>query len=157
MACQPVVNANGFDSPVLLRQQQELAQHIREIEDAKSLVIGIPSSEATAKLRRDFEAIMPLLDKATRYINGGMLDNMSDDELRNFVVPLKDWDKQMGEILEGATAIGLQGIEPFPKLLAEFKQYQERIQSQVEGIYLSLNDAFRDLMEKSGQDINVNG
>jgi hypothetical protein len=68
---------------------------------------------------------------------------------------MQERDAKMSCIYDGALRIGLSGIEPFPQLLAQFKGYQERFQSQLEGILLSLNDSFQDLVERSGKEFNI--
>ncbi len=157
MSCQPISCTNNFETKVLLTEEQmrEMNRHVRRIENAKTLVCGIPSPEAAAKLRRDFEALIPLLEEGYRMLNSGALDGFSDEQLREFLVGAKERDAKMFSIYEGSLRIGLAGIEPFPRLLAEFKAYQEKMQSQMEGIMLSLSDSFQELVEKSAQEINT--
>jgi len=157
MSCHPANCASNFETKVLLTEEQmrEMNRHVRRIENAKTLVCGVPSPEAVARLRSDFEALLPLLGENHRLLNSGALDAFTDDELRAFVGGMKERDAKMSSIYEGSLRIGLAAIEPFPKLLAEFKAYQEKMQSQLEGIMLSLSDSFRELMEKSAQEVNT--
>jgi hypothetical protein len=134
---------------------REMDQRVRRIEDAKTLVCGIPSVEAQAQLRHGFEMLLPILEENYRRLNSGALDAFSDEELRNLARDMKEWDAKMADIYNGSLRIGLGGIEPFPKLLAEFKAYQERAQSQLEGILLSLSESFKELLEKSAQEVNT--
>jgi hypothetical protein len=107
------------------------------------------------KLRHGFEMLLPILEENYRRLNSGALDAFSDEELRNLARDMKEWDAKMADIYNGSLRIGLGGIEPFPKLLAEFKAYQERAQSQLEGILLSLSESFKELLEKSAQEVNT--
>jgi hypothetical protein len=156
MSCQPA-EVHNFEMQSRLTKQRMLRtkRHVCRIESAKTLVCGVPSGEALNKLRHDFESLIPLVDGGLRLMNSGALDTMSDTELREFVTNLQQRDRQMSFILEGSVRIGLEAVEPFPQLLAQFKALQERLQSQIEGILLSLSDSFQDLVEKSAQDINV--
>src|SRR5260370_25541111 len=141
MSCQPIILTEN--------QMSEMSNHVRRIEKAKTLVCGVPSVEALADLRRGVENIFPLLEKSYRLLNSGVLDKFSDEELRVCAAGMRERDAIMTDIYEGSLRIGLEGIEPFPKLLAEFKAHQEKAQSQLEGILLSLSESFRDLLEKS--------
>jgi hypothetical protein len=124
MSCQPARYANDFETKALLtkKQMREMNYHVRRIEDAKTLVCGVPPPEAVAKLRRDFEAWLPLLEEGSCLLNSGAL--------------LKERGQRtkMSSIYEGSLRIGLAAIEPFPRLLVEFKAYQEKFQSQLEGV-----------------------
>lgn len=156
MSCQPTC-ANSFETHVILtdKQMREMSHHVRRIEDAKTLVCGVPSAEAIAQLRHGFEGLLPLLEENYRMLNSGVLDACSDEELREFAVAMKERDKKMSSVYEGSLRIGLAAIEPFPKLLAAFKAYQEKTQSQLEGILLSLNGSFQELVEKSAREVNT--
>jgi hypothetical protein len=153
VACQHVAEIDNFD--LTQRRMRSTKRHIHRIESAKALVCGTPSPEAAAKLRHDFEALLPLLEEGYRLLNSGALDTCSDAELREFANGMQERDAKMSCIYDGALRIGLSGIEPFPQLLAQFKGYQERFQSQLEGILLSLNDSFQDLVERSGKEFNI--
>ncbi|MDP9159502.1 MAG: hypothetical protein M3O09_04640 [Acidobacteriota bacterium] len=157
MACQPVPDVHNFETRSRLTRQRisKTRQHIRRIEAAKVLVCGIPSEAALNKLRQDFEAVLPLVDESLRFLTSGKLDDLSDAELREVASMLQSNDTQMTSVLEGSLQIGLSAVEPFPRILAQFKALQERLQSQTEGILLSLSDSFQDLVEKSAQDMNI--
>jgi hypothetical protein len=156
MACQ-TAEIHSFEVRSRLTKERMLKtkRHICRIESAKTLVCGVPSGEAISKLRHDFENLLPLLAEWTRLLNAGALDTMSDEELRAYVPTLKMRDAQMSFIVEGSLRIGLEAVEPFPHLLNQFKAHQERLQSQIEGILLSLSDSFQDLVEKSAQEITA--
>jgi hypothetical protein len=157
MPCQHIAEVYNFEKRVRLTRQRMVAtkRHIHRIESAKTLVCGTPSPEAIAKLRHDFESLLPMLEEGYRALNSGVLDSLSDEELCEFVKGMQERDAKMSLIYDGSLRIGLEGIEPFPQLLAQFKMYQEKFQSQLEGILLSLNDSFQDLLKKSAQELNV--
>lgn len=157
MACHAVADINNFEAKTQLTKRRMLLtkRHIHRIETAKVLVCGVPSGEAIGKLRRDFEALLPLLEESYRLLNCGVLDVYSDAELRELVTTMQERDAKMSFILDGSMRIGLEAIEPFPQILTQFKAHQERLQSQIEGILLSLSDSFHDLMEKSAKELTV--
>jgi hypothetical protein len=157
MACQPLADIPNFQarSRITKRRITETRRHIHRIEAAKALVCGIPSVEATTKLRRNFETLLPLLQEGYLMLNNGGLDAMGDEELRAVVTVMQENDAQISILFEGALRIGLAAVEPFPQLLAEIKAYQERLQSQVEGILLSLSDPFQSLVAKTAQEITI--
>ena len=157
MACQPVADIHSFEARahITRRRIQVTMRYIHRIETAKALVCGVPSGEAINKLRRDFEALLPLIEEGLRLLNGGWLDAVSDEKLRDLAATLKMRDTQMTDIFDGALRIGLGAVEPFPQLLAKFKALQERLQSTIEGILLSLSGSFQELVEKSTQEITV--
>ena len=154
---QAVSEAQCFKTRAVLtkRRIQVTKRHIRRIETAKALVCGVPSEEAISKLRRDFEDLLPLLEERHRLLNSGELDNFGDLQLREVLVALQEIDAKMSFIYDGSRRIGLEAIEPFPQILAKFKAHQERLQSQIEGIMLSLSDSFQDLVVKSSREIAV--
>jgi hypothetical protein len=155
MACQPVAEIHSLEARTrLTRRRMSLTKRqIHRIEAAKALVCGVPSAEAISKLRRDFESLLPLLEEGSRALNNGGLDAMNDAELRELVTSMQERDAKMSFIYDGSLRIGLAAIEPFPQILAQFKAQQERLQSQIEGILLSLSDSFQELVEKSAQEI----
>jgi hypothetical protein len=54
MSCQPATSQlDTFETRIILTENQmrEMDQRVRRIEDAKTLVCGIPSVEAQAQLR----------------------------------------------------------------------------------------------------------
>jgi hypothetical protein len=158
VACQALAQPiHSFDDRAALtrRRIRETKQHIRRIEAAKGLVCGTPSIAAIAKLRHDFEALLPMLREGCEVINSGGLDDMSDDQLKEVVAFLQQNDLKMSAIYDGSLRIGLGAIEGFPPLLDQFKNYQSRLRSQMEGILLSLNDSFQDLLEQSAQEITI--
>jgi hypothetical protein len=157
MACQPVAEIHNFEAKVRLTKRRMLAtkRHIHRIEMAKVLVCGVPSSETISKLRREFENLLPLLEEGFRLLNSGFLDTKSDAELRELLAEMQERNAKMSFIYDGSLRIGLGAVEPFPSLLSQFKAHQERLQSQIEGIVLSLSDSFQDLVEKSSQEITT--
>jgi hypothetical protein len=80
---------------------------------------------------------------------------LSDAELRTVVTAMQENDAQISVLYQGALRIGLAAVEPFPQLLAQIKAYQERLQSQLEGILLSPSDPFQDLVAKTAQEIVI--
>jgi hypothetical protein len=155
MVSQPITEVHSFKAKASLTKRRMLAtkRHIHRIETAKALVCGVPSIEALGKLRRDFETLLPLIEDWCRQLNSGVMDTMSDAELRDLVASLQEYDAKMSFIYDGALRIGLGAVESFPQILDQFKAHQGRLQSQIEGILLSLSGSFQDLVEKSAQEI----
>jgi hypothetical protein len=133
----------------------EAEAYIGRITDAKKLVVGVPSQEVITTLRQNFEAMVPLMEQVCRWLNSGDLDKLSDDELRSNAVALGTITEKLAGVIEGGSRIGLEAVDPFPQLLSDIKGYRERLQSSLEGMLLSLNDSFADLMEKSAREINL--
>jgi len=157
MSCE-IAHVQNCDSKIMLlteEQMREMESYVQKVVNAKTLVVGVPSRETVDRLRHNFESLMPLLEKMVRCLNSGVLDKCSDEELRGLATGMKERDEQMSAIYSGSLSIGLGAIEPFPVLLDQFKMYQERMQSQLEGIFLSLNGSFADLLEKSAKEVNV--
>jgi hypothetical protein len=154
MACHAVTNCN-LDGAKTRRSINATQRRIQQVETAKTLVCGVPSDEALKSIRLKFEELLPLLEEGARHLNSGYLDDCSDDELREIATALQNRDLKMASILEGSERIGLPGIEPFPRYLESLRVWKDRFQSQLEGILLSLNDSFPEVLEKSAQDIRA--
>ncbi|SRR6266702_7642995 len=155
MACQSVT-IHGFEKVTLTKRRiQTTKRRVRQIEMAKALVCGVPSDDAIVDVRREFEALLPSLEESNRLLNSGVLDTWNDAELRELLLALQDRDSKMSTIYDASLRIGLAAIEPFPQLLAKFEAHHERLQSQIEGIVLSLSDSFQDLVAKSSQEISA--
>lgn len=153
-----LTNANNCDSPIVLltnEQMREMESYVQEVVNAKTLVVGVPSHAALEGLRHKFVTLLPILDEMVRCLNSGVLDTWKDADLRRLADWMKERDSQMSVIYSGSLDIGLGALEPFPELLEQFKLCQERLQSQLEGIWLALNGSFVDLVEKSAQDLHV--
>ncbi len=156
MACQPISDIRGFEARTRITRQRvrETRRLIYRIEAAKSYVCGVPAADTLSELRRGFEGLLPLLEENYRLLNSGRLDTMADEELRQLVTSLQERDAKLSDIYEGSVRIGLAAVEPFPRILEDLKAYQGRLQSQIEGILLSLSSSFQDLVEKSAQELN---
>jgi hypothetical protein len=154
MSCQTAISCG---TPVWAFQKKaRLARrHIRRIEVAKRIVCGEISDGPLKGLRKDFENLMVLFDQAFSLLVSGYLDHLPDQELKNTLEMLQSTNVKVSEILEGAGKIGLEGRAPFPVLLSKLRDNQEKMQSQIEGILLSLDDSFQELLKKSGQALHT--
>jgi|SRR6266700_7590167 len=135
------------------RQVTSTKHHIQRIEIAKKLVCGVLTEDAVAGMRSDLEELLSLLEmQLEQILISGHLDSLSDKDLAQYAGCLQSYDAKITTILEGATRIGLEGVKPFPGLLSEFRKRQERLRSQIEGILLSLDDSFQELLSKSAEE-----
>jgi hypothetical protein len=154
MSCQtaiyPAAPVRAFQ-----RKARLARHHIRRIETAKRIVCGEVSDEPLKGLRRDFEKLMVLFDDVFQLLVSGYLDKVDDKELRSELESLQLTNAGVSEILKGAATIGLEGRAPFPALLSKLRENQARMQSQIEGILLSLDDSFQDLLSKSAQALHT--
>lgn len=155
MSCQAIARSDEARERLTERRITVTRRQIHRIERAKTLVCGVPSAEAIAEVRNGFETLLPLLAEGVRVLNSGALDNATDEQLRELAAGLQDRDSKMAYILDASQKIGLPALEPFPHLLAEFQRYKEHFQSQLEGIMLSLNAPFQDLLSKSASELSV--
>ena len=157
MACQPVthVNSQRERADLTMRRMKEASFRIRRIERAKGLVCGVISEESQRDLRQRFDLLLPLLQEGLQWLRSGALDELDDDKLKSLLGELQECDRKMAIIIQGSVEIGLEAIEPFPNLLSHFRKYHEAVQSQIEGIMLSLNGTFQGLVTRSTEEINT--
>ena len=98
---------------------------------------------------------MVLFDDVFQLLVSGYLDTVDDRELKANLESLQLTNTGITEIVEGAAKIGLEGRAPFPALLSKLRENQARMQSQIEGILLSLDDSFQELLSKSAQGLHT--
>lgn len=153
MVCQPIVRIQ----PVLAFQQKTRTakHHIRRIQNAKRMVCGEITAGPLAGLQKDLEKVLELFAPALATLVSGYLDGLTDEELKSTLQSLQQTDRGVSKILDGAATIGLEGRAPFPKILLALRENQKRLQSQIEGILLSLDDSFREEVNKSAQALHT--
>jgi hypothetical protein len=154
MACQPAVLSPHVQAWTSRESQTKrrielTRRRISRIEHAKALVCGVVAPTPLEKLRRDFEGLLAALEDGFKVLTSGLLDNSSDDQLRALLASLQKCDTGISEIIGGAARIGLEGSNPFPELLEQLRIKQGRLQSNIEGIILSLDSSFQDLVSQS--------
>jgi hypothetical protein len=155
MSCQCVATCQTFKEGILPRRRiEQTRRQIRRIEHAKTLVCGVVAANPLHELHKEFVALLSNLDGWLQSITSGCLDALDDDQLRSFLASLQSSDTGITSLIEGAERIGLEGCEPFPSLLAELRAKQERLQSSIEGILLSLDDSFQELVLKGTSEIS---
>ncbi len=156
MACQTASTAlQSRPVTAFRRKTRDARHHIRRIQNAKRMVIGEITPGPLAGLQKDFEKVLELFGPVLRLLVSGYLDGLSDDELKSTLTTLQETNDGISQLLKGATTIGLEGRAPFPKLLFDLKENQERLRSQIEGILLSLDDSFGELIKKSASALHI--
>lgn len=157
MASQTVPEICTFQNQARLTRRvvQSTRRRIHRIEMAKALVCGVVAADPLNDLRKQFEEMLPMVEEGLRILVCGSLDDLTDEQLRAMIAMLRERDVSMSKILDGSMRIGLEAIEPFPKLLTHFRKLQERLQSQIEGMVLSLDDSFQDVVSKSGGELRT--
>jgi soluble cytochrome b562 len=156
MACQTVnINPEQARANLTMRRMQETTRQIRRIEIAKELVCGVISKDSQRDLRKRFDDLIHLIDEGIKWLRSGALDELSDDQLKRVLGQLQSCDKKLAFVLDGSVAIGLEAIEPFPRLLSQLRDQHQTMQSQIEGIMLSLNTTFQGLVARSAKEIDV--
>jgi hypothetical protein len=113
------------------------------------MVCGEISSGPLAGIQKDLEKVLELFGPALSFLLSGYLDSLNDEELKATLKSLQATDEGITFILRGAEAIGLEGHAPFPVLLSQLKENQSLLRSQIEGIQLSLDDSFQELVKNS--------
>jgi hypothetical protein len=154
MATQ-ISSIDSFQARTLVtRRRIQLAQRrIRRIENAKTLVVGVVAPDSQSSLRKLLEKVLVEIDEAVKLLVSGALDEMSDEALKTYASLLQDCNAKISAVLDGSVRIGFEAVEPFPALLSQLREKQGQLQSQIEGILLSLNDSFQDLISKSAKEI----
>ncbi len=157
MACQTVehVNTPRERADLTMRRMKDATIKIKKIERAKELVCGVISVESQKTIRNILELLLPLLDEGIKWLRSGALDELDDEKLKTILGQLQTCDRSLTFIIKGSVEIGLEAIEPFPKLLSQLRAYHGAVQSQIEGIILSLNGTFQGLVKGSAEELIV--
>ena len=157
MACLPASHIFEAKEGRAKRRIQVTSRYIVHIEKAKTLVVGVIANDAQTKMRREFESAIPAMDEFLQVLVSGALDGGTDEQLAALARTLQLMNEKMSTVIDGATRIGLEAIDPFPQLLAQFRAQQYRVQSQLEGILLSLDDSFQDVLANTANEIRALG
>jgi hypothetical protein len=159
MACQPLTRIDNFSKREreTRRSVHTATRYITHIEQAKTLVCGVIADDPKTKLRKHLEEVIPIIDANLQALAAGVLDGATDDQLRQQAEFLQIIDNKLSLIINGSIRIGLEAVEPFPRLLSELRMRQHRLQSQHEGILLSLNDSFQEAIADSAREITALG
>jgi hypothetical protein len=156
MACQTAPSASQARPVAAFRRRtRDARHHIRRIQNAKRMIIGEITPGPLAGLQKDFEKVLELFGPVLSLLVSGYLDGLSDEELKSTLKTLQDTNDGISHLLRGAANIGLEGRAPFPKLLFDLRENQERLRSQIEGILLSLDDSFGELIKKSASALHI--
>jgi len=155
MACQTAPTLQGMPVAVFRRRTRSANRHIRRIQNAKRIVRGEITSGPLLGLQKDFEKVLEQFDSVLRFLVSGYLDGLGDDDLKAMLKSIQETNNGINDVLKGAAKIGLEGRSPFPKLLFALRENQERLQSQIEGILLSLDDSFQELVKKSASELSI--
>jgi hypothetical protein len=159
MVCQNVARNDvaqifQIKASLTARRLQLTTRRVHRIERAKELVCGVVAKTSLSELNRDFENVFPPLEELLQFLISGALDAEGDEVLKGLANTLQGYNVKISQILEGSVRIGLEAIEPFPQLLAALRTKQERLQSQIEGILLSLDDSFQETVAKSASELS---
>ena len=149
------VNTPQERANLTMRRIKDTKRQIWRVERAKELVCGVISDESQRDIRKSFEEILPLIQDGLTWMRSGALDELSDEQLKRVLSQLQECHKKLGWIIEGSVSIGLEAIEPFPKLLAQLRIDHDAIGSQIEGLMLSLNETFQGAVKGSAEEIHV--
>jgi hypothetical protein len=155
MACQTAPTLQGRPVTAFRRRTRDARHHIRRIQNAKRIVCGEITAGPLAGLQKDLEKVLELFDPVLKLLVSGYLDGLNDDDLKSTLTCLQETNGAIDHVLRGAATIGLEGRAPFPKLLLDLRENQERLQSQIEGILLSLDDSFGELIKKSALAVHI--
>lgn len=155
MACQTAPTAQARPMAAFKRRTRDARHHIRRIQNAKRIIVGEITPGPLAGLQKDLEKVLELFGPVLKLLVSGYLDGLSDDELKSTLTSLQETNEGINQLLSGAAKIGLEGRVPFPKLLFDLRENQERLRSQIEGILLSLDGSFGELVKKSASALHI--
>ncbi len=155
MVCQNVRMSQARPVAAFNKKTRTANRHIRRIQNAKRLVCGEINAGPLAGLQKELEKVLELFDPALKLLVSGHLDTLTAENLRSTLAMLQKADIEITRILSGGLSIGLEGRAPFPMILSKLREKQLQLQSQIEGVLLSLDDPFQELVKKSATAIDI--